>query len=68
MIEEKNVDGKISVRFQPVEAWETSESVDKLCEAYLYVITRTDADPLLIIPMFVLDFCVFIRFGMGTEE
>ena len=35
MIEEKNVDGKISVRFQPVEAWETSESVDKLCEAYL---------------------------------
>lgn len=68
MIEEKNVDGKISVRFQPVAAWETSESVDKLCEAYLDVITRTDADPLLIIPMFVLDFCVFIRFGMGTEE
>ena len=30
MIEEKNVDGKISVRFQPVAAWETSESVDKL--------------------------------------
>ena len=66
MIEEKNVDGKISVRFQPVEAWETSESVDKLCEAYLYVITRTDADPLLIIPMFVLDFLCIHPFRDGN--
>ena len=66
MIEEKNVDGKISVRFQPVAAWETSESVDKLCEAYLDVITRTDADPLLIIPMFVLDFLCIHPFRDGN--
>lgn len=66
IIEEKNMDGVSSVRFQPVAAWETGESVDKLCEAYHNAINRTDADPLLIIPMFILDFLCIHPFRDGN--
>lgn len=66
IIEEKNVEGMSSVRFQPVAAWETSESVDKLCEAYHNAINRTDADSLLIIPMFILDFLCIHPFRDGN--
>lgn len=66
IIEERNVEGVSSVRFQPVPAWETSESVDKLCDAYCDVIARTDVDPLLIIPMFILDFLCIYPFQDGN--
>ena len=55
-----------SIRFQPVAAWETSASVDKLCEAYYDVINKTNADPLLIIPMFILDFLCIHPFRDGN--
>ena len=66
IIDEKNVEGVSSIRFQPVAAWETSESVDKLCEAYYDVINKTNADPLLIIPMFILDFLCIHPFRDGN--
>lgn len=66
IIEEENSEGIKSVRFQPVAAWETPDSVDKLCEAYNNAIARTDADPLLIIPMFVLDFLCIHPFRDGN--
>lgn len=66
IIEEKNVEGIPLVRFQPVAAWETSESVDKLCEAYHNAITKMDADPLLITPMFILDFLCIHPFRDGN--
>lgn len=66
IIEEKNFEGVSSVRFQPVAAWETSEAVEGLCEAYHNAMTRTDADPLLIIPMFILDFLCIHPFRDGN--
>lgn len=66
IIEEEDSDGKKSVRFNPVPAWETPEAVEKLCEAYNYAINNTDADPLLIIPMFVLDFLCIHPFRDGN--
>lgn len=66
IIEEKNMEGVSSVRFQPVAAWETGESVDKLCEAYHNAVNRTDAEPLLIIPMFILDFLCIHPFRDGN--
>ena len=53
-------------RFNPVPAWETSESVDRLCEAYHYALNYTEADSLLLIPMFILDFLCIHPFQDGN--
>lgn len=66
VIEEQDDKGNKTVRFQPVPAWETSESVDRLCEAYGKIIDDSEADPLLIIPMFVLDFLCIHPFRDGN--
>lgn len=66
IIEEKNGEGVSSVRFRPVAAWETSEAVERLCEAYHNAIAKTAADPLLIIPMFLLDFSCIHPFQDGN--
>lgn len=66
IIEEKNAEGVSSVRFQPVAAWETPESVERLCQAYQNAITGTKADPLLLIPMFILDFLCIHPFQDGN--
>lgn len=41
-------------------AWETSESVERLCAAYENAVNRTNADHLLLIPMFILDFLCIV--------
>lgn len=50
----------------PVTAWKTPESLDRLCEAYHYAVDYTEADPLLIIPMFILDFLCIHPFKDGN--
>lgn len=42
------------------------EAIEKLCEAYQDIINHTEADPLLIIPMFVLDFLCIHLFRDGN--
>lgn len=66
IIEEKDSAGNREIRFCPVPAWETPESIDRLCEAYNYAIYNTDADALLIIPMFILDFLCVHPFRDGN--
>ncbi len=66
IIAEEHTDGNKYVRFEPVEAWETSEAVDKLCKAYEEVTRDGTADPLLIIPMFILDFLCIHPFSDGN--
>ena len=66
IIEEKDANGNKVVRFTPVQAWETPESVEKLCEAYNYAVNNTEADPLLLIPMFILDFLCIHPFRDGN--
>lgn len=58
--------GNKKVRFQPVPAWETSESIEKLCKAYDEIMAEEAADPLLIIPMFILDFLCIHPFNDGN--
>ncbi|MCM1089116.1 MAG: Fic family protein [Muribaculaceae bacterium] len=65
-IEEQDMDGNRLIRFNPVSAWETPEAVDKLCEAYNDAIHNTDADALLLIPMFILDFLCIHPFRDGN--
>ena len=66
IIEEQGPEGNRLVRFQPVAAWETPEAVEKLCEAYDNAVQGTNADPLLLIPMFILDFLCIHPFRDGN--
>ncbi len=66
VIEEEDVDGNKFVRFMPVPAWETSEAVVNLCNAYNEAINHGEISALLLIPMFVLDFLCIHPFGDGN--
>lgn len=57
--------GNRFVRFQPVPAWETPEAVDLACRAYNET-AQGGADPLLAIPMFILDFLCIHPFNDGN--
>lgn len=66
IIEETDAEGNKNVRFRPVPAWETSESLSELCNAYERAINEQKADPLLIIPVFILDFLCIHPFNDGN--
>ncbi len=66
IIAEVDSDGNRFVRFQPVSAWETPEAMEELCRAFDEVLNKNEADPLLIIPMFILDFLCVHPFNDGN--
>ena len=66
IIAEELADGSKRVRFQPVSAWETPEAIDNLCNAFQSVIDDPELDPLLLIPMFILDFLCIHPFSDGN--
>ena len=66
VIAEEDNEGNRFVRFQPIPAWETPDSIEALCDAFDDVIARNEADPLLIIPMFILDFLCIHPFNDGN--
>ena len=66
VIAEEDSEGNKFVRFQPVPAWETADSVEVLCSSFDEILSQRDADPLLIIPMFILDFLCIHPFNDGN--
>lgn len=66
IIEERTESGERFIRFIPVPAWETAESVDGLCQAFDETVRCDDIDPLIIIPMFILDFLCIHPFNDGN--
>lgn len=66
VIAEEDEQGNKSVRFEPVPAWETAENVEALCSAFEEMKNYPDFDPLLVIPMFVLDFLCIHPFNDGN--
>lgn len=65
VIAETDAAGNRFVRFQPVPAWETPEAIDRACQAYAQAV-QAGADPLLMIPMFILDFLCIHPFNDGN--
>ena len=65
-IAEIDAQGNKTVRFVPVSAWETADHVNRLCEAYDYALANTEIDPLLVMPMFILDFLCIHPFSDGN--
>ena len=56
VIEEEDSQGIKKIRFKPVPAWETPEAMEELCRAFEEAMATGEIDPLLLIPMFILDF------------
>lgn len=65
VIAETDAQGNRFIRFQPVPAWETAEAMEMACQAYDQAV-QSGADPLLIIPMFILDFLCIHPFNDGN--
>lgn len=66
IIAEELPDGTKKVRFQPIPAWETAEAMNSLCNAFQMAMTDPELDPLLLIPMFILDFLCIHPFNDGN--
>ena len=66
VIEEEDASGNRFVRFVPVPAWETAEAVERLCAAFEESCKNPQLDPLLLIPVFILDFLCIHPFNDGN--
>lgn len=66
VISEEDALGNKFVRFKPVEAWATSVNMEKMCEAFNEAILNETVNPLIIIPMFILDFLCIHPFNDGN--
>ena len=66
VIAEELPDGQRIVRFEPVPAWETPEAITALCNAFEEAMRDTELDPLLLIPIFILDFLCIHPFNDGN--
>ena len=66
VILETGKDGKDFVRFTPVSAFQTPDAIDKLCKSFNEALSRGEYDPLIIIPMYVLDFLCIHPFNDGN--
>jgi Fic family protein len=66
VITESSKDGQQRVRFIPVPAFQTPEAMENLCNEFNNAIDRAEYDPLLLIPMFILDFLCIHPFNDGN--
>ena len=66
VISELGKDGQQRVRFIPVPAFQIPEAMDSLCNEFNKAIERAEYDPLLLIPMFILDFLCIHPFNDGN--
>lgn len=66
IIQETDAQGNKKVRFQPLSSFETPEAMKRLCDAFIEEVNRGEIDPLLLIPMFVLDFLCIHPFNDGN--
>ena len=65
-IAETDAEGNTSIRFKPVPAFLTPTAMETLTGRYLKAVEKNEHDPLLLIPMFVLDFLCIHPFNDGN--
>lgn len=66
VIEEQNVLGEKRIRFIPVPAFQTKDTMDFMCKQFINIHANKSADPLLLIPIFILDFLCIHPFNDGN--
>ena len=62
---EKDESGNEFIRFEPVAAWETPNAIESICAAFDKAV-KDEAEPLLAIPAFILDFLCIHPFSDGN--
>ena len=58
--------GEKVVLFKPLEPYETPDAVNRLCDEFDKAISEGIVDPLILIPMFILDFLCIHPFNDGN--
>lgn len=66
VIAQTDAQGNKFVRFQSAAAWETSEAIEQVCQAFDEAVQSSEYDPLLLIPCFILDFLCIHPFSDGN--
>ena len=66
IIAEKHADGTETVRFRPVPAFQTTEAMQMLCARFNEAVEAGTYDPLLLMPVFILDFLCIHPFNDGN--
>ena len=66
IIAEKHADGMETVRFRPVPAFQTADAMLNLCTRFNDAIEAGTYDPLLLMPVFILDFLCIHPFNDGN--
>jgi Fic family protein len=66
IIAETDAQGNKTVRFAPVPAFRTAEAMENMCNNFNHAVSEGLYDPLLLIPMFVLDFLCIHPFSDGN--
>lgn len=66
VIEQEDVQENQFIRFQSVPEWETPQYLDAICNAFEEASKNQQCDPLILIPMFILDFLCIHPFNDGN--
>lgn len=66
VIAETASDGTQTVRFMPLDPYETPGAIDAICESFNQVIDSCVVDPLVLIPIFINDFLCIHPFNDGN--
>lgn len=66
IIAETDARGHQRVRFEPVQAFQTPEAMEALCKAYREAEQQGAVEPLLLVPLFILDFLCIHPFFDGN--
>lgn len=66
IIAETGKDGKSKARFIPVPAFMTADAMEQLCSSFITAMQDGKYDPLLLIPMFIMDFLCIHPFNDGN--
>jgi Fic family protein len=61
-----DAEGNQTLRFHPVPAFLAADAMERLCTAFLEALGKNEYDPLLLIPMFVMDFLCVHPFNDGN--
>lgn len=59
-------DGHTETLFTPLAPYETPDALDRICEEYNRVIGNMEAEPLIVIPVFIHDFLCIHPFNDGN--
>lgn len=65
-ITETDASGKQTIRFKPLSAFETPDAMERLSAAFNEAVGAETYDPLLLIPIFILDFLCIHPFNDGN--